>query len=87
MTQSKANDDMYTIELEVPMDVAEELRAKAGSIDAAVVHALQEYLKVDHTARNADIREFAAQGRSIERLARFHGMSTQALQAIVDDKP
>jgi Mor family transcriptional regulator len=76
--------EFHTIELDLPLDVAEELAAKAGSVDAAVIHALQEYLKTDHGQRNAVIRHVHATGKSIESIARIYAMSEADIQKIIE---
>ena len=38
-------DDMHTLEIRMPIELAERLIAKAGSMDAAVHQALTAYLK------------------------------------------
>lgn len=76
--------EFHTVELDLPLDVADELAAKAGSVDAAVVHALQEYLKTDFGQRNAVIRHVHATGKTIEAIARIYAMSPEEIQKIVD---
>lgn len=76
--------EFHTIELELPLDVADELAAKAGSVDAAVVHALQEYLKTDHSQRNAVIKHVRSTGKTIESIARIYAMSEENIQAIIN---
>ena len=76
--------EFHTVELDLPLDVADELAAKAGSVDAAVVHALQEYLKTDFAQRNAVIRHVHSTGKTIEAIARIYAMSPEEIQKIVD---
>jgi Mor family transcriptional regulator len=76
--------EFHTLELELPLDVADELIAKAGSVDAAVVHALQEYLKTDHSQRNAVIKHVRSTGKSIESIARIYAMSEADITAIIN---
>lgn len=76
--------EFHTIELELPLDVADELAAKAGSVDAAVVHALQEYLKTDHSQRNAVIKHVHSTGKTIESIARIYAMSEENIRNIVE---
>ena len=76
--------DFHTVELDLPLDVADELAAKAGSVDAAVVHALQEYLKTDYSQRNAVIRHAHAAGKSIEAIARIYAMSEADITKIIE---
>ena len=75
---------MHTIELELPLDVADELAAKAGSVDAAVVHALQEYLKTDYSQRNAVIKHVHSVGKTVEAIARIYAMSTEDITKIIN---
>lgn len=76
--------EFHTVELDLPLDVADELVAKAGSVDAAVIHALQEYLKTDHSQRNAVIKHVHSTGKSIESIARIYAMSEADIQKIVE---
>jgi Mor family transcriptional regulator len=76
--------DFHTVELDLPLDVADELAAKAGSVDAAVVHALQEYLKTDHSQRNAVIKHVRSTGKSIESIANIYAMSTEDIEKIIN---
>jgi hypothetical protein len=76
--------DFHTIELELPLDVADELAAKAGSVDAAVVRALQEYLKTDYDQRAQIIKHVRSTGKSIESIARIYAMSEADIQAIIN---
>lgn len=74
----------HTIELDLPLDVADELAAKAGSVDAAVVHALQEYLKTDYNYRNKVIKHVHSVGKSIESIANIYAMSEADIEAIIN---
>lgn len=76
--------DFHKVEIDLPLDVADELAAKAGSVDAAVVHALQEYLKTDHSQRNAVIKHVRSTGKTIESIARIYAMSEENIQAIIN---
>jgi Mor family transcriptional regulator len=76
--------EFHTVELDLPLDVADELAAKAGSVDAAVVHALQEYLKTDFAQRNAVIRHVHSTGKTIEAIARIYAMSPEEIQKIIN---
>lgn len=76
--------DFHTLELELPLDVADELIARAGSVDAAVVHALQEYLKTDHSQRNAVIKHAHAVGKTIPNIAAVYAMSEEDIRNIVE---
>jgi len=84
MTTPNPTPDFHTIELDLPLDVADELIAKAGSVDAAVVHALQEYLKTDYSQRDQVIRHVHATGKSIESIARIYAMSTEDIATIIN---
>jgi len=77
---------MHTIELELPLDVADELAAKAGSVDAAVVQALQDYLQTEpkHKAtRDATIKRVVGNGKPIEHVAATFGLTLEATKTIV----
>ena len=76
--------EFHTIELKLPLDVADELAAKAGSVDAAVVHALQEYLKTDYAQRNAVIKHVHASGKTTTAIARIYAMSEETIEAIIN---
>jgi hypothetical protein len=65
----------HTVTLELPLDTADALIAKAGSMDAAVTTALRNYLKTDLQARDARIKEFVAKGSDLQKLADFHGLT------------
>lgn len=75
---------MHTLELELPLDVADELIARAGSVDAAVVHALQEYLKTDYNYRDKVIKHVHSVGKSIESIANIYAMSEEDIQKIIN---
>jgi Mor family transcriptional regulator len=83
MTTHK-NPEFHTVEIDLPLDVADELAAKAGSVDAAVVHALQEYLKTDQSQRNAVIRHVYASGKTIPNIARIYAMSEETIEQIIN---
>jgi hypothetical protein len=68
--------------LVLPLDVADALIAKAGSMDEAVHQALTNYLRTDIAARNERIKEFVALGRDINKLAEFHGMTPEDIMEI-----
>jgi Mor family transcriptional regulator len=76
--------DFHTVELDLPLDVADELAAKAGSVDAAVVQALQEYLKTNHAERDRVIRHVHSVGKSIESIARIYAMSEADIEKIIN---
>lgn len=76
--------DFHKVEIDLPLDVADELAAKAGSVDAAVVHALQEYLKTDHSQRNAVIKHVRSTGKTIESIARIYAMSEADIEKIIN---
>lgn len=76
------NDPMHTLELRLPIKLADRLIAKGGSMDAAVHEALTMYLQTDLPARNAKIKEFVDLGRSIDKLAEFHGLTPENILAI-----
>ena len=75
-------DDMHTLQIVMPMELADRLVAKAGSMDNAVHQALTAYLRTDIEARDARIREFVAQGKSVDKLAEFHGMTPEDILKI-----
>lgn len=76
--------DFHTVELELPLDVADELIARAGSVDAAVVRALQEYLKTDYDQRAQIIKHVHGTGKSIESIARIYAMSNEDIEKIIN---
>lgn len=84
MTPNQTPAPMHTVELELPLDVADELAAKAGSVDAAVIHALQEYLKTDYDQRAKIIKHVHSTGKSIESIARIYAMKEEDIQKIVE---
>jgi hypothetical protein len=65
----------HTVTIELPLDTADLLIAKAGSMDTAITQALQNYLRTDHQARNERIKEFVAKGSDVQKLADFHGLT------------
>lgn len=75
---------MHTLELELPLDVADELIARAGSVDAAVVHALQEYLRTNHEERDKIIKHVHSVGKTVEAIARIYAMSEADITAIIN---
>jgi Mor family transcriptional regulator len=77
--------EFHKVEIDLPIDVADELAAKAGSVDAAVVHALQEYLKTDYGRRDAVIRHVHSTGKSIAAIARIYAMSEETITAIINN--
>ena len=76
--------EFHTVEIDLPLDVADELAAKAGSVDAAVVHALQEYLKTDYDQRAKIIKHVHSTGKTIESIARIYAMSEENIRNIVE---
>lgn len=76
--------EFHKVELELPLDVADELAAKAGSVDAAVVRALQEYLKTDYDRRAQIIKHVHSTGKSIESIANIYAMSEADIEAIIN---
>lgn len=84
MTTQK-HPEFHTVELDLPLDVADELAAKAGSVDAAVVRALQEYLRTDLEQRDKVIKHVHSTGKSIESIARIYAMSPEDIQTIINN--
>lgn len=84
MTQANQTPEFHKVELELPLDVADELAAKAGSVDAAVVHALQEYLKTDYNHRDKVIKHVHSVGKSIESIANIYAMSEADITKIIN---
>lgn len=76
--------EFHKVEIDLPIDVADELAAKAGSVDAAVVNALQEYLRTDHQQRDRVIRHVYESGKSIASIARIYAMSEEEIQKIIN---
>jgi hypothetical protein len=77
----------HLVELELPLDVADELAAKAGSVDAAVVQALQDYLQTEpkHRAtRDATIKRIVGNGKPIEQVAATFGLTLEAAKTIAE---
>ena len=74
----------HTVTLELPLDTADALIAKAGSMDAAVTTALRNYLKTDLQARDARIKEFVAKGSDLQKLADFHGLTPDDILEIAN---
>jgi hypothetical protein len=75
----------HTVTLELPLDTADALIAKAGSMDAAVTTALRNYLKTDLQARDARIKEFVAKGSDLQKLADFHGLTPDDILEIASN--
>jgi len=78
---------MHTVELELPLDVADELAAKAGSVDAAVIQALQDYLQSEpkhKPARNKAVKHLVTNGKSHKEVAAFFGLTPEAVKSIVE---
>jgi len=77
----------HTVELELPLGVADELAAKAGSVDAAVIQALQDYLQTDpaHRAtRDKAIRRLVENNKPVEQVASYFGMTVEAIRTITN---
>jgi hypothetical protein len=72
----------HNVTIELPLDVADALIAKAGSMDEAVNQALTAFLKTDIATRNARIKEFVEMGRDIDKLAEFHGLTREDILEI-----
>jgi hypothetical protein len=78
---------MHTVELELSLDVADELAAKAGSLDAAVIQALQDYLQTEpkHRAtRDRAVKHLVTNGKPIEEAAAIFGLTPKAVKIIVE---
>lgn len=84
-TTPQAHPEFHTVELDLPIDVADELIARAGSVDAAVVRALQEYLKTDFNRRDQVIKHVHASGKSIKSIANIYAMSEEEIQKIINN--
>ena len=78
------NEEFHKVELDLPLDVADELIAKAGSVDAAVVQALQEYLKINYQERDRVMRRVYATGKPVESIARVYAMSVAEVEKILN---
>ena len=76
--------EIHKVEIDLPLDVADELAAKAGSVDAAVVQALREYLKTDHKERDRVIRHVYATGKPLANIARIYAMSEETIEKIIN---
>lgn len=74
----------HTVTIVMPLDLADALIAKAGTMDDAVHHALTAYLKTDIEARNARIKEFVAKGTDLTKLAEFHGLTPKDILDIAN---
>jgi hypothetical protein len=72
----------HTVTIEMPLDIADALIAKAGSMDDAVHEALSAYLKTDTKARNERIKAFVQKGSDIAKLAEFHGLTPEDILEI-----
>ena len=79
-TQDTQGTHIVTIEL--PLDIADALITKAGSMDDAVHQALTNYLKTDYAARDERIKAFVAKGSDLQKLAEFHGLTPEDIQEI-----
>jgi hypothetical protein len=75
----------HIVTLELPLDTADLLIAKAGSMDAAVTEALTNYLRTDLQARDARIKEFVAKGSDLQKLADFHGLTPDDILEIASN--
>lgn len=82
-TKHEARPEFHKVEIDLPLDVADELIAKAGSVDAAVVEALKEYLRTDISRRNTVIRHVHSTGKSIASIAHIYAMSEEDIQRIL----
>lgn len=76
--------EFHKVEIDLPLDVADELAAKAGSVDAAVIHALQEYLKTNHQERDKIIKHVHSVGKTVDAIARIYAMSEADIEAIIN---
>jgi len=77
----------HMVELELPLDVADELAAKAGSVDAAVVQALKDCLQTDpahRASRDSTIKRLADNGKPIEHIATIYGLTVEAVKTIAN---
>ena len=72
----------HTVTIEMPLDLADALIAKAGTMDDAVHQALTAYLRTDHQARDQRIKEFVAKGSDLQKLAEFHGLTPEDILEI-----
>ena len=87
MTTPNQTPTMHMVELELPLDVADELAAKAGSVDAAVVQALQDDLQSEpkHKAtRDATIKRIVGNGKPIEQVAATFGLTIEAVKTLAE---
>lgn len=76
--------EFHKVEIDLPLDVADELTAKAGSVDAAVVQALREYLNTDQERRDQVIRYAYKSGKTIPNIARIYAMSDETIERIIN---
>lgn len=74
----------HNVTISLPLDIADALIAKAGSMDEAVNQALTAFLKTDIATRNARIKEFVEMGRDIDKLAEFHGLTPEDILEIAN---
>ena len=72
----------HTVTIEMPLDLADRLIAKAGSMDDAVHQALTAYLRTNHQARDERIKAFVEKGSDITKLAEFHGLTPEDILEI-----
>jgi hypothetical protein len=75
----------HNVTITMPLEMADLLIAKAGSMDTAVTEALTNYLRTDLAARNERIKEFVAKGSDLQKLAEFHGMTTETIMEIANE--
>jgi len=73
---------MHIVTVELPLDIADQLIAKAGSMDDAVYQALTHYLRTDYAARDERIKGFVEKGSNIDKLAEFHGLTPEDILKI-----
>ena len=72
----------HTVTIEMPLDLADALIAKAGSMDDAVHQALTNYLRTNLTARDERIKAFVEKGSDLQKLAEFHGLTPEDILEI-----
>ena len=72
----------HTVTIVMPLDLADALIAKAGTMDDAVHQALTAYLRTDIAARNERIKAFVEKGSDITKLAEFHGLTPEDILEI-----
>lgn len=86
-TMTTRTNQTHLVELELPLDVADELAAKAGSVNDAVVQALQDYLQTDpkrRATRDRAIKHLVANGKTIEEVAAFFGLTLEAVKTLAE---